>query len=42
MPAEWHDGVIVELELLDSFVEIKYHSIHTGKLFPRGYYCFHV
>ena len=42
MPAEWHDGVIAELVFWDSIVEIKYHSIHTGKLFPRGYYCFHV
>lgn len=42
MPSEWHDGVIAELVLFDHAVEIKYHSIHTGKMFPRGYYCFQV
>lgn len=40
MPSEWHDGVIAELLIFDHMVEIRYHSIHTGKMFPRGYYCF--
>ena len=39
MPSEWHDGVIAELLIFDHMVEIRYHSIHTGKMFPRGYYC---
>ena len=42
MPAEWKDGVRMELALWDDQVEIKTKSIHTGICYPRGYYrlCF--
>ena len=42
MPAEWKDGVRMELGLWDDQVEIKTKSIHTGICYPRGYYrlCF--
>ena len=40
MPAEWKDGVRMELALWDDQVEIKTKSIHTGISYPRGYYRF--
>lgn len=42
MPSEWHDGVIAELLIFDHVIEIGYHSIHTGKMFPRGVLLFGV
>lgn len=38
MPSDWKDGVITELMIYDSSVEIQFRSIHTGDLYPRGYY----
>lgn len=40
MPSDWKDGVITELMIYDSSVEIQFRSIHTGDLYPRGYYRF--
>lgn len=40
MPSQWKDGVIAELAFYDNSLEIRYRSIHTGLLYPRGYYRF--
>lgn len=40
MPSQWKDGVITELIFYDNFLEIRYRSVHTGLLYPRGYYRF--
>ncbi len=40
MPSQWKDGVIAELAFYDELLEIRYRSIHTGLLYPRGYYRF--
>lgn len=40
MPAEWKDGVLMELRICAGEIEIKTKSIHTGICYPRGYYRF--
>lgn len=39
-PSDWKDGVIAELKLYDTAVEIMFRSIRTGAVYPRGYYKF--
>ncbi len=39
-PAEWKDGVRMELSLWEDQLEIRTKSVHTGICYPRGYYRF--
>lgn len=40
MPADWKDGVVMELFLYDTMLEVKTKSARTGIYYPRGYYRF--
>lgn len=40
MPADWKDGVVMELSIYDMMLEVKTKSAQTGIYYPRGYYRF--
>ena len=41
MPAEWKDGVLMELLIFSEEIEITTKSVHTGVCYPRGYFRFY-